>query len=217
MPLTFLQGVNEALKRVGLIQGDAGALTSFTDSARQIDIDVMIQTWNETIQLLYEFGVKPQEVAESTFTLVASTREYTLATDFEGFVTDPLDETNGNKLLAYPGGYVQMTEDQLIPANYTGRPIYYAVNPQNGKIRLDTAPTAAEASEIYTYRYTKDLEMSLIADTYPFSDQVARNLYSAVAQLWSFNRKESWNPAIFNKSMTLALKTLNVHESRDTY
>lgn len=215
--MTFLQAINESLKRVGLIQGDAGELTSFSDSARQTDIDIMIQVWNEVIQGLYFFEPQPKEVGESTFTLVTDTREYDVASDFEGFVTDPLQETDGYQLYQYPGGYIRMVADQLIPSNYTGRPVYYVVNPQNGKIRLDASPTASENGEVYTYRYTKSLEMANTTDTFPFSDQVVRNLYPAVKQMWNRHRKETFDRGIFNASMALAQKTLNTHELRKTY
>lgn len=215
--MTFLEAVNESLKRVGLIQGDAGELTTFNDSARQTDIDVMIQVWNEVIEGLYYFHTFPQEVGEDTFTLVANQREYDVASDFEGFVTDPTDETNGHRLFEYPGGYIQLTHDQLQPSNYSGQPTYYVINPQNGKIRLDTEPTSDNAGDVYTYRYTKSLKMESTTDTFPFSDNVVRNLYEATAQLWSFKRKETWNKNLFDASMAMAQRRLNPQERKKTY
>ena len=55
MAYTLLDAVNLSLKRVRVIQGDAGVLTTLTDSARQADIDIMIQAWNEIISDLYNF------------------------------------------------------------------------------------------------------------------------------------------------------------------
>lgn len=49
MAKTLLNGVNEVFKRIKLIQGDAAALTSLTDSARQHSIDLAIQIWNEVV------------------------------------------------------------------------------------------------------------------------------------------------------------------------
>ncbi|KKL73134.1 hypothetical protein LCGC14_2077920, partial [marine sediment metagenome] len=39
MAKTFLVAVNDTLRRVGVIAGDASALTTFTDSKRQRSID----------------------------------------------------------------------------------------------------------------------------------------------------------------------------------
>ena len=60
MAILFIQAMNAALKRVRVIQGDAGDLVTstvgstatgaiatdaFTDSGRQVQIDLMIQLW----------------------------------------------------------------------------------------------------------------------------------------------------------------------------
>ena len=66
--VTFLTFANAALRRVHIIQGDAGALvtstvtstatgltatSAFTDSGRQEQIDTMIQVCNETFQEMF--------------------------------------------------------------------------------------------------------------------------------------------------------------------
>src|SRR5216683_1546313 len=50
MAYTFLTAINNSLKRVQVIQGATGALTTFTAPAIQTDVDVMIMAWNEVIQ-----------------------------------------------------------------------------------------------------------------------------------------------------------------------
>ncbi len=50
---TLLNSVNEVGKRAGWIAGDAGLLTSLTDSGRQSFIDQAIQVINEGIAELY--------------------------------------------------------------------------------------------------------------------------------------------------------------------
>ena len=71
MAKTLLNAVNEILKRVGVISGDSGALTTLTDSARQKPIDVAIQVINEAMDELYSMpGISaPQGQGESTITL----------------------------------------------------------------------------------------------------------------------------------------------------
>ena len=61
MAITFLAAINASLKRVRVIQGDAGELATstvtstatgltatgaFVDSGRQVQIDLMIMMWN---------------------------------------------------------------------------------------------------------------------------------------------------------------------------
>jgi hypothetical protein len=213
MAYTFLQAMNATLKRVGIIQGDSGNLTDFSDSPRQTDIDVMIQSWNEILNELYKFKEFPQEVASSTITLATGTREYALASDFEGFVESYLtDETNGDRIFEYPGGFRQMTNDQLQPANYTGQPLYFAVSPVNGKVRLDTVPTSDENGNVYTYYYTKRLSLSATTDTFPFSDTVVELLYLPVCEIWNQKRKETFNAGLYSGGMALAQRALYPHE-----
>ena len=74
MAVTFLQAVNETLKRVRVIQGDAGELVTstiastatgavatgaFTDSGRQTEIDLAIQLWQEGLHEIYAMGLFP--------------------------------------------------------------------------------------------------------------------------------------------------------------
>jgi len=222
MAFTFLQAMNETLKQVGIIQGDAGELTTFTDSARQTDIDVMIQSWNLGIAELYKFEGLPQTIASATITLVTGTREYALASDFEGFMEDRdksviTDETNGFRLWPFPGGFSQMVTEQLQPGNYVGQPIYYVVSPINGKLRLDTAPTADENGNIYTYHYMKRVSMSLITDTFPFTDTVVERMYHPVVELWNKKRKEIFDVGTYNTAMADATRALNPHEIRSRY
>jgi len=52
----YLVAVNDTLRRVGVIAGDAGELTTFTDTARQREIDIVTQAWNEVCHELYDLG-----------------------------------------------------------------------------------------------------------------------------------------------------------------
>ncbi|KKL14210.1 hypothetical protein LCGC14_2518020, partial [marine sediment metagenome] len=77
MPKSLLNGVNEVLKAVDIIEGDTGLLTSLTDSARQVFIDSAKQKLNEVIDQLYSIlgDPKPQQLAEDTITLVTDDQD----------------------------------------------------------------------------------------------------------------------------------------------
>ena len=111
---TLLDGVNEVLKKVHIIQGDSGALTSLTDSGRQVYVDLAVQVWNEMIDDLYATSdmAYPQEIAQSTITLATSDRSYALAADVNQLRFPFKDETNRQYIHEYPGGYMRMISDQ---------------------------------------------------------------------------------------------------------
>jgi len=203
---TLLNAVNLSLKRARIIQGDIGELTSLTDDVHQADVDIMVQSWNEIIADLYDAGQNlPQETKEGTITLVADTREYDPPSDFDGMESDVMvDQTNGQYLYAYPGGFTGMFQDQSQPSNYTGLPIYWCINPTNGKLRFDRIPDSSDAGKIYTYLYRKRLYMSVAADTFSFGDTIVNDLVAAVVQVWNRESKETFDPIAYQQSISRA-------------
>ena len=81
---TLLNAVNDMFKTANLIAGDADALTSLTDSARQGDIDYCVIALNQVIDELYtSTGVaRPAQQASSTITLATGTRAYSLVANY---------------------------------------------------------------------------------------------------------------------------------------
>lgn len=216
--LTLLDGVNRVLKKGHLIQGEAGELTDIVDTAYQTDVDLVVAGWNEVVRYLANFGIIPQHTTTSTITLVAGTREYALASGFQQFESDVLkDETNGHFILPYPGGYKAMFEDQLIPGNYTGRPLYWAINPDNFYVRFDREPTSEQAGDVYTYLYQDRISYDDKDDTFPFGDEVVEELVTPVVELWKMDRTQSFNEAMFNTYMARAIKKAKGTMMRDSY
>jgi len=184
MAITFLAAVNDVLMRVGSIKGDAGDLTSFTESSRQRDIDTSILAWNDMIRDLYSLGLFSQGSAESLITLALADREYALPSDFEQFGPDLMrEETKQYVIGPYPGGYTKLWNDQVKPSNFTGQPLHYAINPTTNEIRIDTDPGSEQVGDILKFVYTKRLALAAITDTFPFSDTVVDLLGIAVAEL----------------------------------
>jgi hypothetical protein len=217
MAKTLLNGVNEVLKRANLIQGDSGALTTLTDSARQVWIDNIVQIWNEVMEQLYETAQKPmpQELAEGSLTLVTNTRAYALST-FNKLYFPLHDTTNGQYI--YDGGdYLDLVTSQSVPADYTGLPLYAVIRPTDKQLYLDRIPTATENGLVYTYRYDKDLSVSAAADTFPFDDSVFRALVPAVKEVHMMNDKREFNDGMFKMSMARAAALLTGNVQRTSY
>lgn len=218
MAKTLLDGVNEILKRVNENAGDAAALTTLTDSARQHPIDLCIQVIHEGIDRLYTSIAKPmpKEQAQSTVTLATGTRQYDLATDLVQMRWPLIDKTNTQYIFEYPGGYNQMLI--LDPEqDDTGLPRYSAISPVNGKLHLDRAPTSAEDGKVYTYQYDKDLVMASASSAMPFSDAAFRAMVPVWVQLYKREKRNEFDTELFRSSLGLAAQLASMVEPRTSY
>lgn len=218
MAKTLLNGVNEIFKRTAIIAGDAGALTSLTDTARQPSIDQAVQVINEAIDEIYSVSnvALPNQQKESTLTLATSTRAYTLATDLVKLRWPFIDKTNNQRLHEYPGGY----NDILLgdpEQDDTGLPMYAAIRPTDGKLYLDRAPTSVENGRVYTYQYDKDTVLSLAADTMPFSDAVFRAMVPAWVQLFKRERRNEFDRDFYLLSIGRASRLLTQKNPRASW
>lgn len=218
MAKTLLNCTNEILKRVGLIAGDSGLLTTLTDSARQVGIDVAIQVVNEGIDELYAASQvpKPNGQGEGTVTLATADRSYALATGVVRLRWPMVDKTNTQFMFQYPGGY-----NALLLADPeqddTGLPLYGAINPTNGELHLDRAPRSEENGRIYTYQYEKDVSLAAAADTVPFKDIVFRAMVPVWVQLWKRERRNEFDGDLFRNDLGRAAKLMTQIEPRDSW
>lgn len=224
MAYTLLQAVNLNLKRAGLIAGATTVLTSLTDTARQRDIDTSIQIWNEAIRAIFSYRNFPGETAQASVTLTDGGREYSLASDFEQFAGDSDADrvftcaSNRLKVWPYPGGYQQMFVDQPNPADFTGLPMLYAINTNNGTVRFDRTQTSSEAGLVYTYNYVKRSNVQSATDTFPFSDSVVDELVPVVAQLYSLDiNKTARDPISSSNGFKIALQLAAKSGQRSQY
>lgn len=230
--VTFLSAVNASLRRVRVIQGDAGALATssvtstatgltateaFTDSSRQNEIDIMLQCWNEAIHEVFTLGMISPEVSTATISLVTAQREYTLPSDMEKIAGSEYGyrvfrgATRQHNIAEYPGGYAAMLADQSgLASQWTGEPNYYALSPASVQtVRFDTEPTANENGWRYNLLYEKRFTRSstMATETLPFSDTVTDALVPVVASTWQLVfKKEPLDSMIFRSSVTRALE-----------
>jgi hypothetical protein len=228
MAITFLQAVNASLKRVGVIQGDAGELATstvtstatgliatgaFTDSGRQVQIDLMIQVWNEAQHILYDTGLLAQEAASATLILATDTREYDMPSDFERFAGKDRSTrvfraaTTVWHLTEYPGGYEAMLRDQNVATDWIGQPRHYAISPvTRGRVRIDRTPDDSVAGRTYNALYEKRLALTstMATETLNFSDTVADALVPVTAEAWSGIRKQEFDSSVFAANLARA-------------
>lgn len=209
MSKTFLTGVNDVLERVGTL-GSSGTLSSFTDSGRQVFIDLAKQIWNETIDIVSDImGDESISDASGTITLTTSNREYVLPTNLVQIVYPLVDQTNGFYVWEYPGGYNQMREDQPIPTQFTGLPLYATINNSTGYLRFDRTPTSNENGRAYNLLYAKDLALSASSDVFPFADAVYRALVPVVAQGYEARKRNDFDMIEYRKNLSRAMTFAN--------
>lgn len=210
--------MNGIFRRVGLIAGDAAELTSLTDSARQVSVDVAVQVINEGIEELFTASEisMPNEQSSSTVTLLTGTRNYTLQTNLVTLHWPLIDRTNSQYINQYPGGYDQMLIDDP-EQDDTGLPHYGVIRPTDGALFLDRAPTSADNGKIYTYQYEKNLALSAAADTVPFGDPVFRAMVPAWVQLWKRERRNEFDGDLFKASIGRASRLLPQVQARTSY
>lgn len=216
---TLLNGVNEVLKRNGLIQGDSGLLTTLSDSPRQVYIDLAVQLWNEVVEHLYTRSSKsmPKEMAESSITLVTGTRAYALAADLIELRWPLHNRVEGEYIFEWEAGYHNLEKGQPQPAEWTGLATFAAINPTDGTLYLERIPTATENGREYFYNYDKDLSLSLAADTFPFDDSVFRALVPVVSEFWERKEERDFDSEVARFSFGRASRLLSRQPLRTSW
>lgn len=218
MPKTLLNAVNETLKRVKIIAGDSGELTSLTDSSRQTFIDTAVQVINEGIDELYTACdlPMPEGQGEATVTLAASTRAYALRDDMVRLRFPLIDRTNRQFITEFAGGYNAMLEADF-EQDDTGLPIMAAIRPTDGRLHMDRTPTATEAGRIYTYQYDKDAVIELASDCLPFNNTVFRAMVPVWSGLWSREQRRDFDAGVFDVSIGRAARLMTQRPPRNSW
>lgn len=215
---TLLEAINAILQRVSFTAGDAGAITSLTDSARQVAIDCAKQVINESIDELYSTTETPypNEQSESTIVLVTGTRAYSLATDLVQLRWPFIDKTNTQFIAEYAGGYNALL--LLDPEqDNTGLPNWGAIRPTDGKIHLDVAPDSTANGKTYTYQYDKDLSLTLSTSNVPFNNAVFRALVPAWAELWKREQRQTFDGDMVKAAFGRASRLLTQTQMREDW
>lgn len=220
MATTLLSAVNSVLRRARVINLPEETLSSLTINSLQVDIDMCVDAINDVLREMYcMLDLAPYETKQGTITLVEGQREYDFETDFEVMASEVfMNQSDGDFLLAYPGGYEAMFTQQNQPDNYTGNPSAWTTNPITNKIRLDREPTAEHVGDVYTYLYTTEVRLSVAADVFPFSDAVTRALIPAFAESYREDAAlEDFNIARKMEAMSFAVALLNHRPNQNRY
>jgi len=216
---TLLDGVNEVLKRVGVIQGESQEFSSLVSTSRQQSIDVCVQVWNETIDNAFSKTNQPltRETEERDIVLANGVREYKLPSNLVTIRWPLLDSDNTQFITAYPGGYRQLRIDLSVQDNPTGIPMLGAINSSNNLLSLDRTPTSIEAGRTYKLFYDRDTEMVDAGDLFPFDDIVFRSLVPAVAHVWREAKQKPFDKGERDKALATAMRYLRQSEPSEKW
>lgn len=218
MSHTLLDGVNFILTRVNINAGNAMALTSLTDSARQHNIDVSIQVINEGIDELYSASNKslPTGSAESSIVLALNTREYALASNLITLKWPFADRTNTQYIAEWSDSY----EDFLLldpEQDQTGLPIWGIISPITGNFRVDRAPDSTIVGRTYFYEYEKNMALANATDAMPFNDACFRAMVPAWVQLYKREIRNEFDQPLFAQAIGRASRFVTELKGRTHY
>ena len=171
----FLGGVNRVLRINGVIQGDDDALASFSDTQHKETMNLAKIAIQSTLTYLVSAKLIPYEEAEGEIVTVASTRTYTLPSDFIRFVgKNPFllelsgsGGTSQNRVInMYPGGEDRLKREVLDYKDQSGTPNwFYFIDTTTKQIGLYQVPDAAT---YYGFQYEKEVFVTAEANTLPF-------------------------------------------------
>lgn len=222
MPKTLVEGVNDLLVKVGVLDNDT-VLTTLSDSARQTYIDSAVQSINETLDRLFalpQMPTRPNQITERVIVLNTDDQDYELHETLVRLLPEfgLVDETNSHviSIIDDPDAYRRMVIGDL-EQDDTGQPSFACIRPTDGQLWLDRAPTAEFDGREYKYRFERDPGLSAAADEFPFTDPVYRGVILAASELWKKENKASFSGPLFNAALAQAAGRLTRTPSRSRW
>lgn len=226
MSKSLITLVNDVLRNAGFITGESGELTSLTDTARQVEIDIAKKVINTCISEVYSLANTPLpiEMAVSNITLVEGQREYDLPSNLVQIRYPIIFEEDQHTVPEYCGGFDKMRKDQLDPSNYTGRPQHACINPTTGLLRFDYIPTSEDVGDEYRLYYDKEMLLDVADDEIAFSDTASNHLVEVATVDWKFKRRPTVESTLIvqnkqhrNKHMALAVKYISQTQTKTSW
>jgi hypothetical protein len=177
--------LNRLLRINNVIKGDDDIITTFSDTQHASDIELgQISIQDELNDLISDHFIGYED-AQTSFTSVASTTTYALATDFIRFIGKKpflYDSTNNVQIFEYHGGKDSLRHFVLDYATVTGDPHWWYIEPDTTKkISLYPTPDSSNASKVYTYDYEKDVSVTDSTDTLPFTNTITYQSFISMA------------------------------------
>jgi len=190
--MTFIEAVNRMLRLSTLMQWDDDDIVSFSNTQHAGNISLCRQAVQHVLNDLVADEFLWDEDATDNITTVASTRTYSLPTDFVQFQTDRpwLYRLTGvagtdaeNFISEYPGGEENLQRAVYQYTSQTGTPQWYYFTADQ-TIGFYPIPDSAE---VYRLDYEKNVMVTAESDTLPFdSDQKGYAFVDMATRIFTF-------------------------------
>ena len=167
---TFLDTVNRILRMNAVIRGDTDTVSSFSDTQHNASLNLaIVATQNELVRLISDRLIPAERTTSGTITLVASTRTYTLASDFTRFYGVPhfYNSSANVHIYEWPGGLEALQVQIYTYATDTGEPNWWYWEPGATK-QVGLFQVPAQSGAVWSYEYEGSVLISLSTDTLPF-------------------------------------------------
>lgn len=183
--MTFLECVNRILRKTAIIRGDTDEITTFSDTQHNASLNLAIVAVQDEIARLTAERLIPYERQTSgTVTLAASTRTYSLASDFTRFYGTPhfYDSDGNRQIYEYPGGLEALQTEYYTYATDSGDPNWFYMEPTSTKkVGFFQVPSSGEAGKILTYEYEGSVLVDSVSDTIPFHNTEEAYMFTEMA------------------------------------
>lgn len=184
---SFIDAVNQILRRDGKIRGDNDPLTTFSDTTLNASSQLAQISIQDEISNLVSLGLLAYQHKTSTITLVTGTRSYGLPSDFIRFFGDPpflYDATQNIEIYAYPGGENSLRLKIFDYLTTTGTPIYwYLEQTTSKKISVFYTPSSDYNGRVWNLDYYADVNVTNSTDTMPFQNADEFNTFCGMAAI----------------------------------
>jgi len=190
--MTFIEAVNRMLRLSTLMQWDDDDIVSFSNTQHAGNISLCRQAVQHVLNDLVADEFLWDEDATDNITTVASTRTYSLPSDFVQFQTDRpwLYRLTGvagtdaeNFISEYPGGEENLQRAVYQYTSQTGTPQWYYFTADQ-TIGFYPIPDSAE---VYRLDYEKNVMVTAESDTLPFdSDQKGYAFVDMATRIFTF-------------------------------
>ena len=191
--MNFLTGVNRLLRIEGILSGDDDNITAFTDDQYSNMVNLAKLAIQYELNDILSDKEVPYEEATGYITLVSSTREYTLASDFvrmsdtDWFLekVDAATSTgvaNGVRIYPWKGGEENLRKNYYQYRTAEGDPNYcYFSGGTSKKLGFFHVPNSNANGDIYRYEYQKNVTVSVETNTIPLINEQAAEAFIAAA------------------------------------
>lgn len=184
---TFIDAVNQVLRREGIIRGDNDNLTTFTDTTHNATSQLAQIAVQDEITELVSRGLLNYQHKTSTITLATGTRSYSLAADFIQMFGDPpffYDSTNNIEIYEYPGGENALRLNYYDYLTTQGGPNYWYMEKATTKqVSFFQLPNSGFNGRVLNYDYMADVNVTNSTDTVPTQNTDEFNTFCGMAAI----------------------------------